>query len=100
VPDNSEKFANLAAQMHWQMRLDLQRGLIALPDDEELYADLIARKWSLRNSVITMDDKTRVKAMLGRSPDKGDAAVMWNWIRQYDPTAAFSGKYAVAGVSA
>ena len=74
IAGNSERFQNLRCQMWWQMRSDLQFGRIALPADEQLFADLIAVKWTTRNSVIVLEDKAKVRATLGRSPDKGDAA--------------------------
>jgi hypothetical protein len=80
-PTGDEKFANLRAQMWWQMRLDLQRGDIALPDDEELFQDLTAPEWETRNGVIYVESKEALRARLKRSPDKGDAAVYWNWVR-------------------
>lgn len=77
-----EKFANLRAQMWWQMRLDLQAGIIALPDDSELIEDLTTPTWFTRNSTIYVEPKEDIKDRLGRSPDKGDAAVYGNWVRK------------------
>lgn len=76
-----ERYANLRAQMWWQMRMDLQAGRICLPDDEELYADLVTPQWFVRNGKITIEKKEELKKRLGRSPNKGDAAVYWNWVR-------------------
>lgn len=84
VPGASERFKNLRAQMWWQMRQDLHHGRIALPDDAELFADLTAVHWETRDGVIRMEPKEDVRTRLGRSPDKGDAAVEWNWMRQHE----------------
>ncbi|MFW6010657.1 MAG: hypothetical protein ACOC9H_01945, partial [Gemmatimonadota bacterium] len=75
------EFANLRAQMYWYMRRDLERGLIALPDDDELFDDLTEVKWWTKNGKIILEPKEELKERLGRSPDKGDAAVYWNWVR-------------------
>jgi phage terminase large subunit len=78
---NEEKFGNLRAQMWWQMREDLRMGRIALPSDTELVRDLVTPTWRTKNGVIWVESKEDIKVRLGRSPDKGDAAVYWNWVR-------------------
>jgi phage terminase large subunit len=78
----TEKFDNLRSQMHWQMRVDLEQGRIGLPDDEELFADLTTPRWKPHDGKIIVESKTEIKKRLGRSPNKGDAAVYWNWVRQ------------------
>lgn len=78
-----ETFANLRSQMWWTLRQDLQRGLIGLPMDSELQSDLITPKWTTRNGKIVVEAKEDIRKRLGRSPNKGDAVVYWNWIRTY-----------------
>ena len=78
---NDEKFANLRAQMWWQMREDLRLGRVALPSDNELIADLVTPRWLTKNGKIIVESKEDIKERLGRSPDKGDAAVYGNWVR-------------------
>lgn len=82
---HSAPFANLRSQMYWQMRLDLERGLIALPDDPELIDDLTEPVWWTKNQAIHVEHKEDIVKRLGRSPNKGDAAVYWNWVRQRRP---------------
>ena len=77
-----EKFVSLRAQMWWQMREDLRLGRITLPNDPELFADLVTPKWERRDTVLIVEAKEELKKRLGRSPDKGDAAVYWNWVRE------------------
>jgi phage terminase large subunit len=79
------QFLNLRAQMWWYMRRDLERGLIALPDDPELIDDLVEPKWWTKGGKIVLEPKEEIKERLGRSPDKGDAAVYWNWVRPRRP---------------
>lgn len=78
---DATEFRNLRAQMWWRLRLDLQQGLIALPHDEELVADLTAVRYDYKNGVVVVEPKEDLRARLGRSPDKGDACVYWNWVR-------------------
>ena len=92
VPDMVEQFGNLRAQMWWQMRIDLAHGLVILPKDDELFADLITPTWFVRSGKIYIEEKEEIKKRLGRSPNKGDAVVYWNWVRSRRVTSA-----AVAG---
>lgn len=78
---NVEKFISLRAQMYWQMREDLRSGRVALPDDDELMMDLLAPTWSTYNGIIRVESKEDIRERLGRSTNKGDAAVYWNWVR-------------------
>jgi phage terminase large subunit len=79
--DSAEEFNNLRSQMWWQMREDLRLGKIGIVNDSALIADLIAPKWFVRNGNIIVEGKEEIKKRLGRSPNKGDAAVYWNWVR-------------------
>ncbi len=79
--NQEEEFNNLRSQMWWTMREDLRNGLIALPDDQDLIADLVTPKWFVRSGKIVIESKEDIKKRLGRSPNKGDAAVYWNWVR-------------------
>ena len=80
--EGEEEFYNLRSQIWWQMREDLRNGIIALPNDEKLFADLIAPKWFIKNGRIAVEGKEEIKKRLGCSPNKGDAAVYWNWVRR------------------
>jgi len=61
------------------MRLDLQfreeSGLV-LPDDRELWVDLCTPQWGTRDGKIFIEPKEEIRRRLGRSPNKGDAAVV------------------------
>jgi hypothetical protein len=82
IHGQEEQFLNLRAQMWWQLRIDLQKGEVILPADEELFQDLTAIAWGTRGKKIFVESKDELRARLRRSPDKGDAAVYWNWVRQ------------------
>ncbi len=78
-----EVFYNLRAQMHWQMRLDLQHDLLALRPDPELLQDLLTPTWETKRGMVLVEAKEEISERLPnkRSPNKGDAAVYWNWVR-------------------
>lgn len=82
------KMRNLRAYLYWKMResLDPKTGdNIALPPDSELRADLCAPRWKLTTGGILIESKEDLIKRIGRSPDKGDAVVLTNYI----PTIAF-----------
>lgn len=73
------KFANYRSEIVWRMREGLDpanEDPWALPPDPELRADLAAYKWKMTASGIQVRSKEEMKQELGRSPDKGDAAIM------------------------
>jgi phage terminase large subunit len=80
--DQEEKFQNLRSQMWWQCREDLRNGEIGMPNDTELIADLTMPKYEVNNGKIMIETKENIKKRLGRSPNKGDSFVYWNWVRQ------------------
>jgi phage terminase large subunit len=82
LPDQEERFLNLRSQMWWQAREDLRLGRLGVPADEELFADLTTPRWGLQKGKIVVESKDELKKRLGRSPNKGDAFVYWNWVRQ------------------
>ena len=80
---DEEQYNNLRSQMEWKLAEDLRLNLIDLPDDPELVTDLITPQWKTVNGKIVVERKEDVKKRLpaGRSPNKGDAVVYWNWVR-------------------
>lgn len=79
--DSTLGFFNKRAEAYWRFREALDPGQqggsdMALPPDQELLADLTAPTFSVQRGVIKLQTKEQVTDKLGRSPDKGDAAVM------------------------
>lgn len=71
-------FVNLRAQLWWRMReaLDPVNGQdVALPPDPRLLADLCAPRYKKAPRGIQVESKQDIKKRIGRSPDRGDAAV-------------------------
>lgn len=79
--DGKLSFVNKRAEAWWKFREELDPGqqggsAIALPPDPQLRADLAAPTWKLTTRGIQIESKDDIKARIGRSPDRGDAAVM------------------------
>jgi hypothetical protein len=83
--DSGLPFANKRAEAWWRFREALdptqkEGSVIALPPDPELRADLTAPCLDTRaleqRGVIQIESKDDLRKRLGRSPGKGDAAVM------------------------
>lgn len=74
-------FRNRRAQAYWRLAMDLQHGRVGLPRDEMLWEELLSVRWEPKLGKIVLEEKADVEERLGRSPDGGDAVVMWNWVR-------------------
>jgi hypothetical protein len=88
--ESEEEFVNLRAQMWWKTALDLQHGRVELPPDVDLAADLVTPTWTTRNEKILIEAKEKLRERLPgkRSPNKGDAFVYWNWVRDRKPVVS------------
>lgn len=72
-------FVNRRAEWWWKMReaLDPQYGDdLALPDDRALLIDLCTPRWKVSARGIQVEAKEDIVKRLGRSPDRGDSAVL------------------------
>jgi hypothetical protein len=103
LTDRSEvlTFNNMRSYSWWNFREWLDPSnylpdaiLPELPPDERLFADLTSPRWSVRSlgnskykGEIVVESKDDIKKRLGRSPDRGDAAVM-SLIEWSDDTSA------------
>lgn len=93
---DAPKFDNLRSQMWWRFREDMERGLIDLSwlaseecdynGVEELQAEILAHTYETVNGTLRIVSKRvlRKSGVLGRSPDRADALVIWNWVRRRD----------------
>ncbi len=81
----AEVYDNLRSQVWWRMAEDLRLGRIAIPNDPELFRQLCTPTVSTANNKISVESKDTIKKRLRRSPDKGDAACYWNWVRDRRP---------------
>lgn len=74
-------FANKRAEAYWKFREALDPSQpggspISLPNDPILKSDLTAPTYTMETRGITLITKEKLKEILGRSPDRGDAVVM------------------------
>jgi hypothetical protein len=78
---DANRFKNLRAQMWWQLREDLRNGVIGLPHDPELFRELTIVQFRDEDRTVVIESKDDIRKRLGRSPDRADAVVYWNWVR-------------------
>lgn len=83
--DSAEVFNNRRSQAWYLCREDLRNGILSMPDDKELTQDLIAPQYTTKLGKICVEGKAEIKKRLGRSPNKGDSFVMWNFNRHKEP---------------
>ena len=82
-PTGDRMYANRRAEMYDELREWLEtEGGVQVPDDDGLHADLTAAEWgpgatryNTSNQLI-LEEKDKIKARLGGSPDLGDAAAL------------------------
>lgn len=87
VRDRSGKygFTNVRSAAYWHLRELLDPAyepVLALPPDDLMISDLTTPTWAETSGVppkIQVEQKDRVMARLGRSPDRGDAVAMCLW---------------------
>ena len=76
---DTERFHNLRAELWWRLRelLDPDKEPIALPDDDELLAELASVKYKVdARGAIQIESKDEMRKRLGHSPDRADAVVL------------------------
>lgn len=75
---DSEKFANLRAELWWSIRERAQDGRFAFDPDSDLEEELasIEQAKTRSDGRIAIEPKDETKKRLGRSPDRGDAVML------------------------
>jgi hypothetical protein len=73
-----DRFANIRANMYWNLREDFENGTISIPDDQNLIDQLGAMKYTEDNrGRILIIKKSKLKPELeGESPDEADSLAM------------------------
>ncbi|MFD4554423.1 hypothetical protein ACFWP5_08845 [Streptomyces sp. NPDC058469] len=71
-----EDFVNQRDEMWWKVSRMFVNGTIAIPEDDELVAELSALEWSDQGGKIKVEKKEDFRKRLGRSPDKADALMI------------------------
>lgn len=78
-PSGRFEYFNQRAECYWSLReaLDPKNGQeVCLPPSRRLRADLCAPRYKLVRGKIQLEEKTKIKERLGRSPDEGDTVVL------------------------
>lgn len=71
------RFANLRSEIFWEVRRLINDRLIALPDDEELAAQLLSLRYDVSSSgQVVMESKRELRKKKLRSPDRADALAL------------------------
>lgn len=77
VPQDKKRFANLKAELQWDLRLQLSERKLDLPDDREMTAQISAVKYLLTpQGKVAIESKDQAKRRGIKSPDKWDALVL------------------------
>lgn len=70
------EFANTRAAAYWRASILLKEGKVLMPPDSELKEELRVVEYENRSGKLAIIAKKKLRAILGRSPDKADAWVM------------------------
>lgn len=74
---DEERFVNRRTELWWGARDALVTGLVSVPPDPTLVADLTSVRYSFDSrGRVKLESKDDVKKRLKRSPDRGDAFVL------------------------
>lgn len=72
-----DRYRNKRSEAYWKLSRLLADGKIALPDDEQLFEELLALRWRADGQGrVTLERKKDLTKRLGRSPDRADATAM------------------------
>lgn len=74
--DRPDRYFNKRAEMYDRVREALERGLLALPNDQDLLDQLGAIRSENLGSKMKILDKKRLKKEIGHSPDEADALAL------------------------
>ena len=73
----SGRFANMRAEIFWELRRLFMDGLISIPPDEELASQLLGLRYDVTSAgQVKMESKTSLRKRGIKSPDKADALAL------------------------
>lgn len=75
TPNDPKRFKNKRAEMWYECARAFEDGLLEIPYDPELLAQLNAPRWVEGQKLLQVENKKIIKKKLGASPDKADAFV-------------------------
>ena len=75
--DDPSRFKNLRAEMYWNLRERMEKGVVRLPRDELILADLSAQRYEFtQDGKIQLESKDDTRKRAGHSPDRSDAIAL------------------------
>jgi len=74
--DRPDQYVNKRAEMYDRLRESLERGLLALPDDQDLFDQLGSIRSESVGSKMKILDKKKLAKDIGHSPDEADALAL------------------------
>lgn len=78
VGPEATRFLNRRAEAYWTLRRLLELGEAAVPDDRKLFEELMRTPWKpTSKGQLQIEAKEDLRRVLGRSPDRADAASMF-----------------------
>ena len=73
---DDERYGNQRTQAHFEAGELFGMDVMSIPDDSELIGQLVAPKFEYRGGKLWVQDKKIIKKEAGKSPDKGDSAII------------------------
>lgn len=75
---NPDKFADITSEQYWNLRTQFYNKSIALHYNEQLYNELVSRRWGIdKSGKIKVESKEEYKKRTGgKSPDRSDSLVL------------------------
>lgn len=78
------EFYNIKSQATWKLReaLDPSKNpTLCIPPGDKIAEDLAAPRWkNMAGGKLLVEPKDEIRKRIGRSPDRGDAVVLVNWL--------------------
>ena len=71
-----DKYVNARAEMYFQLREQIMKGNVSLPNDEELKEEVLHTHYKHNKNRIQIESKEQIKAKIKHSPDKLDALAL------------------------
>jgi hypothetical protein len=83
VAEDPERFANLKAEIFWNLREDFEKSRISVPDDAVLMNQIASIRYSLTSKgQIKIESKDEAKKRGLRSPDRADALAICHYAKR------------------
>ena len=71
-----DKYVNARAEMYFQLREQIMKGNVSLPNDEELKEEVLHTHYKHNKDRIQIESKEQIKKAIKHSPDKLDALAL------------------------